>query len=77
LQQQRRSEASDLHIVDIQGTIGASAQIGRTEGLSEAAKTNGWDLLASESGEFTQAKGQEVMESFIKQYKPERCLLRE
>jgi len=61
-------KGSDLHIVDIQGTIGASAQIGRSEGLSEAAKTNGWDLLAQESGEFTQAKGQEVMESFIKQY---------
>lgn len=60
--------AGDLHIVDIQGTIGASAQIGRSEGMSEAAKANGWDLLASESGEFTQAKGQEVMESFIKQY---------
>jgi len=59
---------SDLHIVDIQGTIGASAQIGRTEGLEEAAKANGWDLMAKESGEFTQAKGQEVMESFIKQY---------
>lgn len=59
---------SDLHIVDIQGTIGASAQIGRTEGLEEAAKANGWNLLAKETGEFTQAKGQEVMESFIKQY---------
>lgn len=61
-------KGSDLHIVDIQGTIGASAQIGRTEGLEEAAKANGWDLMAKESGEFTQAKGQEVMESFIKQY---------
>ncbi len=61
-------KGSDLHIVDIQGTIGASAQIGRTEGLEEAAKEYGWDLMAKESGEFTQAKGQEVMESFIKQY---------
>ncbi len=61
-------KGSDLNIVDIQGTIGASAQIGRTEGLEEAAKANGWNLLAKESGEFTQAKGQEVMESFIKQY---------
>lgn len=61
-------KGSDLHIVDIQGTIGASAQIGRTEGLEEAAKANSWDLMAKETGEFTQAKGQEVMESFIKQY---------
>ncbi len=57
-----------LNIVDIQGTIGASAQIGRTKGLEDAVKANGWNLLAEQSGEFTQAKGQEVMESFIKKY---------
>lgn len=59
----------ELNIVDIQGTIGASAQIGRSQGLEEAVEANeGWTLLAQQSGEFTQAKGQEVMESFIKQY---------
>lgn len=58
----------ELNIVDIQGTIGASAQIGRTKGLEDAVEANGWNLLAAQSGEFTQAKGQEVMESFIKQY---------
>lgn len=57
-----------LNIVDIQGTIGASAQIGRTAGLEAAVEANGWKLLAAQSGEFTQAKGQEVMESMIKQY---------
>jgi simple sugar transport system substrate-binding protein len=57
-----------LNIVDIQGTIGASAQIGRTKGLEAAVEANGWNLLAEQTGEFTQAKGQEVMESFIKQY---------
>ena len=58
-----------INIVDIQGTIGASAQIGRTEDLNEAVKANGWNLLAQQTGEFTQAKGQEVMESMLKQYK--------
>ena len=58
----------EVNIVDIQGTIGASAQIGRTKGLEDAAKEYGWNLLASQSGEFTQAKGQEVMESMLKQY---------
>ena len=58
----------EINIVDIQGTIGASAQIGRTEGLEEgiAAHSN-WKMLAQQSGEFTQAKGQEVMESILKQ----------
>jgi simple sugar transport system substrate-binding protein len=58
-----------VNIVDIQGTIGASAQIGRTAGLEAAvSERSNWTLLAKVSGEFTQAKGQEVMESLLKQY---------
>lgn len=59
---------SEIHIVDIQGVIGSSAQIGRTKALEKAVEEYGWNLLASQSGEFTQAKGQEVMESMLKQY---------
>ena len=59
---------SEVNIVDIQGTIGASAQIGRSAALEEAAAANGWNLLEQQTGEFTQAKGQEVMESLLKQY---------
>lgn len=55
-------------IVDIQGTIGASAQIGRTNGLNAAIEENKWELLEAQTGEFTQAKGQEVMESMLKKY---------
>ena len=58
----------EVNIAHIQGTIGASAQIGRTEGLEEAADEYGWNIVAQQSGEFTQAKGQEVMESMLKQY---------
>ncbi|MFR0078594.1 MAG: ABC transporter substrate-binding protein [Blautia sp.] len=59
----------EINIVDIQGTIGASAQIGRTEGLEEGIEAHdNWNLLAQQSGEFTQAKGQEVMESILKQH---------
>lgn len=60
--------AEDIHIVNIQGTLGASAQIGRTKALRKAAEKNGWDLLEEVSGEFTQAKGKEVMEYFLKKY---------
>ena len=59
--------ASDIHIADIQGTIGSTAQIGRTKGLEEGVEKYGWDLVAQQTGEFTQAKGQEVMESILKQ----------
>lgn len=61
-------DAKDLHIVDIQGTMGSTAQIGRTKGLEEGVEKYGWDLLDQQCGEFTQAKGQEVMESLLKQY---------
>ncbi len=58
----------DIHIVNIQGTLGGSAQIGRTKGLEDAAEKYGWDLLAQETGDFTQAKGKEVMEAFLNLY---------
>ena len=61
-------DAKDVNIVDIQGTIGSTAQMGRSTGLEEGVDNYGWNLLAQQSGEFTQAKGQEVMESMLKQY---------
>ncbi|MCI5937557.1 MAG: ABC transporter substrate-binding protein [Eubacterium sp.] len=70
LKQYAKAKSIDTpKIVDIQGTIGASAQIGRTKGLEDATKAEGWNLLEKTTGEFTQAKGQEVMESFLKKYK--------
>ncbi len=58
-----------INIVTLQGTIGSSAQIGRTDGFAEkmAAYPN-WTMLEKQTGEFTQSKGQEVMESFLKSY---------
>ena len=59
----------EINLVDIQGTIGASAQVGRTEGMENKLKEHSnWNMLDKQSGEFTQAKGQEVMESFLKSY---------
>ncbi len=59
----------DINICIIQGTIGASAQIGRSQGEEEAIAAHpNWHLLAKQTGEFTQSKGQEVMESFLKQF---------
>ncbi len=59
---------SDIKIVNIQGNIGASAQIGRTKGLRDACSKYGWTLLDEVPGEFTQAKGREVMENFLIDY---------
>ncbi len=63
-------DKEEINIIDLQGTIGASAQIGRTQGLEEGIKERpNWKLIGQQTGEFTQAKGQEVMESFLKQFK--------
>ena len=60
-------DKDQINIVDLQGTIGASAQIGRTQGLEEAVKAHrNWKIVAQQTGEFTQSKGQEVMESILK-----------
>ena len=59
----------EANILVIEGTIGSSAAIGRTEGFNEiAAEHPEWTILDSQSGDFTQTGGQEVMESFIKSY---------
>jgi simple sugar transport system substrate-binding protein len=59
----------DINIVTLQGTIGSSAQIGRTDGFEEKMKDHPkWKMLERQTGEFTQSKGQEVMESFLKSY---------
>ncbi|MCR5654655.1 MAG: ABC transporter substrate-binding protein, partial [Lachnospiraceae bacterium] len=58
----------DLHIVNIQGTIGSSAQIGRSKGLRQASDKYGWDLMQEVSGDFTQTKGREVMASLLNLY---------
>lgn len=61
-------ENSELRIVNIQGNLGATAQIGRTKGLEDACAAYGWTLLGEIPGEFTQAKGREVMEQFLNTY---------
>ena len=59
---------SDVHIVNIQGTIGSTAQIGRSRGLANAAREHGWDLMAEVSGEFTETKGHEVMAALLERF---------
>ena len=59
---------AELNILVIEGSVGASATLGRTEGFNEIAAREGWNILASQSGDFTEAGGQEVMESFCQSY---------
>ncbi len=58
-----------INIVNLQGTMGASAQIGRTDALADACKKYpGWNLLDKETGDFTTSKGKEVMELMLHRY---------
>lgn len=57
-------------IVQLEGTVGASAANDRKKGFEDeiAANHPGIEILASQTGDFTRAKGKEVMESFLKTY---------
>ncbi len=62
-------DGAEANILQIEGSVGASAAINRTDGFAEVlAENENWTLLDSQSGDFTQAGGQEVMESYIKSY---------
>ncbi|MCD8238991.1 MAG: ABC transporter substrate-binding protein [Clostridiales bacterium] len=62
-------DGADANILVIEGSVGASATLGRTEGFdSVLAEHPEWTKIDQQSGDFTQSGGQEVMESFIKSY---------
>ena len=53
-------------IVHLQGTMGSSAQIGRTKGLERGFQENpDWELVFQGSGDFVKAKGQELIETVL------------
>ncbi|WP_207483237.1 galactofuranose ABC transporter, galactofuranose-binding protein YtfQ [Arenibaculum pallidiluteum] len=55
------------NVVELQGTVGSSPAINRKKGFDEVvAKNPGLKIIRTQSGDFTRAKGKEVMESFIK-----------
>ncbi len=56
-------------IVNLQGQLGASAQVGRSEALDDglAAHSN-WKLVARQTGEWSTDTAKEIMASWIQQY---------
>jgi len=55
------------NIVELQGTTGSSPAIQRKQGFEEAIKGHdNLKIVRSQTGDFTRAKGKEVMESFLK-----------
>lgn len=58
-------------IVELEGTVGASAATDRKTGFDDemAASYPKIEIVASQTGDFTRAQGKEVMESFLKSNK--------
>jgi ABC-type sugar transport system substrate-binding protein len=55
------------NVLELQGTVGSSAAIGRMKGFNDVLKQNpGVKIVRSQTAEFTRAKGKEVMESLLK-----------
>ena len=60
--EETEDEDDQVNIVHIQGTIGSSAQIGRTKAIEDAVEEHSnWNIVAQDCGEFTKAKGREIM----------------
>jgi galactofuranose transport system substrate-binding protein len=56
-----------VNIVELQGTVGASAATDRQKGFADGIKDfAGYKIIKSQTGDFTRAKGKEVMEAFLK-----------
>ncbi|MCM1257294.1 MAG: ABC transporter substrate-binding protein [Roseburia sp.] len=61
-------EEEEIKIVLLEGTEGATATIGRTQGIYDRLESHpNWKIVAQESGNFTQGEGMEVMEEILKQ----------
>ncbi len=59
--------SGEVRIVELQGTVGSAPAIDRMEGFHEVIdKDPRFKVVRSQSGDFTRAKGKEVMEAFLK-----------
>jgi len=57
----------DVNIVELQGTVGSAPAIDRKKGFEEVIKADPkFKIVRSQTGDFTRAKGKEVMEAFLK-----------
>lgn len=57
----------DVNIVELQGTVGSAPAIDRKKGFEDVLKTApSYKIIRSQTGDFTRAKGKEVMEAFLK-----------
>jgi ABC-type sugar transport system substrate-binding protein len=62
-----KNTTGDVNVVELQGTVGSAPAIDRKKGFEEVVKTEPRiKIIRSQTGDFTRAKGKEVMEAFLK-----------
>jgi ABC-type sugar transport system substrate-binding protein len=62
-----KDQKGDVNIVELQGTVGSAPAIDRKRGFEEVIKADPrFKIIRSQTGDFTRAKGKEVMEAFLK-----------
>jgi ABC-type sugar transport system substrate-binding protein len=62
-----KDTAGTINIVELQGTVGSAPAIDRKKGFEEIIKDKPkFKIIRSQTGDFTRAKGKEVMEAFLK-----------
>jgi galactofuranose transport system substrate-binding protein len=67
LVEKTKSNPGPINIVELQGTVGSAPAIDRKKGFEEIIKDKSkFKIIRSQTGDFTRAKGKEVMEAFLK-----------
>jgi simple sugar transport system substrate-binding protein len=62
-----KNTKGDVNVVELQGTVGSGPAIDRKKGFEEIIKAEPRiKIIRSQTGDFTRAKGKEVMEAFLK-----------
>src|SRR5664279_780810 len=62
-----KNTKGDVNVVELQGTVGSGPAIDRKKGFEEIIKSDPkFKIIRSQTGDFTRAKGKEVMEAFLK-----------
>ena len=62
-----KNTTGDVNVVELQGTVGSAPAIDRKKGFEEVIKAEPRiKIIRSQTGDFTRAKGKEVMEAFLK-----------
>jgi simple sugar transport system substrate-binding protein len=67
LENYTKGKPGPINIVELQGTVGSAPAIDRKKGFEEViSKDSRMKIIRSQTGDFTRAKGKEVMEAFLK-----------